>query len=65
MVIDQGTIVDRIDFNMEQALEKTKDGKKHLEGAKKASESRRAKSCICCLLSFIMVFAVLFILKHT
>jgi syntaxin 16 len=30
MVIDQGTIVDRIDFNMEQALTKTKEGKKHL-----------------------------------
>lgn len=65
MVIEQGTIVDRIDYNVEQTLTTTKKGRVHLEGAKKSSESARAKSCICCLISFIAFFAVLYILKHT
>ena len=65
MVIEQGTIVDRIDCNIETALVDTKEGRKFLKKAKDASNNSRAKSTICCLLSFIMVFIVIFILKHT
>ena len=65
LVIEQGTIVDRIDYNLEQAVTKTKEGRKHLESAKKHSESRRTQSCICCLVAFIMVFGVLYVLKHS
>lgn len=65
LVVEQGTIVDRIDFNIELALTQVKQGKKHLIEAKKHSESNRAKSCMCCLVSFIIVFAVIYILKHT
>ena len=46
LVIEQGTILDRIDYNVETALVSTKKGKKHLEGAKKASESTRARNII-------------------
>lgn len=46
LVIEQGTILDRIDFNIEESLQHTKKGKKHLVEAKKASESTRARSII-------------------
>lgn len=46
LVIEQGTILDRIDFNIEESLQHTKKGKKHLIEAKKASESTRARNII-------------------
>jgi syntaxin 16 len=46
LVIEQGTILDRIDAHIEESLQHTKKGKKHLVEAKKASESSRARSVI-------------------
>lgn len=46
LVIDQGTILDRIDAHIEESLQHTKKGKKHLVEAKKASESSRARNVI-------------------
>lgn len=63
LVIEQGTILDRIDFNIEESLQHTKKGKKHLIEAKKASESTRARNIIMCLVAFIILFLVLLIIK--
>jgi len=65
LVIEQGTILDRIDFNIESALDSTKKGVVHLVGAEKASKSMRAKSCMLCLMAFIVLFTLLLIFKHT
>ena len=46
LVIEQGTILDRIDAHIEESLQATKQGKKHLVEAKKASESTRARNII-------------------
>lgn len=36
LVVEQGTIVDRIDYNIETALVSTKQGRKHVTGARNA-----------------------------
>ena len=46
LVIEQGTIIDRIDYNVENALESTKKGRKHLVGARKAQKSNRSRGVL-------------------
>lgn len=46
LVIEQGTIIDRIDYNIEQSLEDTRKGKKHLEGARDAQKKNRARKIL-------------------
>lgn len=64
LVIDQGTILDRIDYNMEAVVEHTKTGIQQLERAEKAQKSARPMKCILCLVSTIMILLVLLVLKH-
>jgi syntaxin 16 len=64
LVIDQGTILDRIDYNMEAVVEHTKTGIKQLERAEKAQKNARPMKCIVCLVATICVLLVLLILKH-
>lgn len=64
LVIDQGTILDRIDFNMEQVVEHTKEGIKQLEKAEEHQKSARPVKCIACLLIAIAVMLTILILKH-
>ena len=63
LVIEQGTILDRIDYNIEDSLQHAKKGKVHLVEAKKASESTRARNIMLWLVAFILLFLVLYILK--
>ena len=65
LVIDQGTILDRIDYNMEQVVEKVEDGVVELERAEELQKSARPRWCICILLTLISVFLTFLILKHT
>jgi syntaxin 16 len=46
LVIEQGTIIDRIDYNVESALDSTKKGKKHLIGARKAQKNNRSRKIL-------------------
>ena len=64
LVIDQGTILDRIDYNMEAVVEHTKTGIKQLEKAEKHQKSARPLRCIICLSIAIFVLLVILILKH-
>jgi len=64
LVIDQGTILDRIDYNMEAVVESTKTGVKQLEKAEKAQKNARPMKCIVCLVITIVILMVILILKH-
>mmetsp|Transcript_4496 Transcript_4496/g.3772 ORF Transcript_4496/g.3772 Transcript_4496/m.3772 type:complete len:269 (+) Transcript_4496:150-956(+) len=46
LVIEQGTIIDRIDYNVESALVNTQKGRKHLVSARKAQKSNRSRSIL-------------------
>jgi syntaxin 16 len=64
LVIDQGTILDRIDYNMEAVVEHTKEGIQQLEKAEKSQKSARPMKCIICLLCTIAVLLLILVMKH-
>ncbi|KAI9913324.1 hypothetical protein PsorP6_005745 [Peronosclerospora sorghi] len=59
LVIDQGTVLDRIDYNMEQVLEQTEKGINELEKAEKTQKNSRPMKCIGLLLILIFIMTVL------
>lgn len=63
LVIDQGTILDRIDYNMEAVVEHTKTGIQQLERAERSQKSARPLRCIICLSVLIFVLLMLLVLK--
>ena len=65
LVIDQGTILDRIDYNMEAVVEHTKTGIQQLERAERAQKSARPLRCIICLSIMVFVLLILLVLKWT
>ena len=64
LVIDQGTILDRIDYNMETVVESTKEGISHLEKAERSQKNARPMKCIICLSITIFILLLILILKH-
>ena len=64
LVIDQGTILDRIDYNMEAVVEHTKTGIQQLERAEKSQKNARPLKCIMCLLTVIFFLLLILVLKH-
>lgn len=65
LVIDQGTILDRIDYNMEQVVEQTEKGIDELEKADVSQKNSRPIKCIGLLLAMIFIMIVLLVLKHS
>jgi len=64
LVIDQGTILDRIDYNMEAVVEHTKTGIQQLEKAEKHQKNARPMKCILSLLCLIGVLLIILAVKH-
>jgi syntaxin 16 len=64
LVIDQGTILDRIDYNMEAVVEHTKTGIQQLEKAETAQKSARPMKCIMSLTVLICFLLMILIFKH-
>ena len=64
LVIDQGTILDRIDYNMEAVVEHTKEGIQQLERADTHQKSARPMKCIVCLMFTIALLLLILIIKH-
>jgi len=64
LVIDQGTILDRIDYNMEAVVEHTKQGVMQMQKASEHQKSARPMKCIVCLSLTIAVLLVILVLKH-
>jgi len=62
LVIEQGTVLDRIDYNIEQTLVSVQKGVVELEGAEK--HSRRALTCKCIVILLIIVIILIAILVY-
>jgi syntaxin 16 len=65
LVIDQGTILDRIDYNMEVAVDRVDDGVVQLEKARKYQKASRPIKCICFLVLVIFILIIMLIMKHS
>ena len=63
LVIDQGTVLDRIDFNMEQVVEHTRQGIDQLIVADTHSKSNRPLKCVLILIVLIIIFAIILFYK--
>lgn len=65
LVVEQGTILDRIDFNIECAHKDTKQAIVHLENTVQIEKSMRSRSVLMCLITSIIVCLIVLVLKHT
>lgn len=65
LVIDQGTILDRIDYNMETAVEHAKEGIVQLEKAEDHQKSAMSVRCIFALVILIIIMLAILVWKHT
>jgi len=63
LVIEQGTLLDRIDVNMSLVVERVEKGVGELEIADKYSKSNRATYCVAILVLLIVIFLGLLVAK--
>jgi len=63
LVIDQGTILDRIDYNLEHTTMHIDEGIVQLKQANESSKNSRTKMCILLLLVSILCVTVIIIIK--
>jgi syntaxin 16 len=54
LVVEQGTILDRIDYNMENVVKDTSQATKELVKADEIQKSSRVQKCILALVAFII-----------
>lgn len=54
LVVEQGTILDRIDYNMENVVKDTAQANKELTKAEEAQKNSRVQKCILALVAFII-----------
>jgi syntaxin 16 len=64
LVLDQGTILDRIDYNLTLSKENSKNAVKQLVSAQKSQNCTRAASCLLFLIVLIVLLLLLLIFKH-
>lgn len=57
LVIDQGSLIDRIDFNIEETFTHIEKGITHLKGADESASSPCAQKCMCILIMLILAMA--------
>lgn len=65
LVIDQGTILDRIDFNLEKAGEHAKEGVANLVKAEEHQKNALPFRCIVVLVILIAIMLGILIWKHS
>lgn len=63
LVIDQGSILDRIDYNIEQVVTQSSEANKQLQKAEESSKSNRAMKCIYLLVIVNIALIIILILK--
>lgn len=65
LVIEQGTILDRIDYNVEQTLVKVQKGTKELEVADKYSKKNKMMKCILFLILIVLILIFAVVIKYS
>lgn len=65
LIIDQGTILDRIDYNMETAVASATEGVKHLQKAEEHQKNALSVKCIILLCVLIAIMVGILIWKHS
>lgn len=63
LVIDQGSILDRIDYNIEQVVVQSGEANKQLQKAEESAKSNRAMKCIYFLVMVNLVLIIILIVK--
>jgi syntaxin 16 len=63
LVIEQGTILDRIDYNVEQTVERVKHGVVDLDAADKISKKAITAKCIGALIIAVAILLLALIIK--
>lgn len=64
LVIDQGTMLDRIDYNVEQVVTQSREANQQLETAERTKKEGRAKQCINWLIFGISINILLLYLRY-
>jgi syntaxin 16 len=65
LIVDQGTLLDRIDHNVDLTLDSVKAGVKHLETSEKYQKSARPFKCIAVLMFMIIVMIIIIAVRHS
>jgi len=63
LVIDQGSILDRIDYNIEQVVVQSEEANRQLQKANKSQKSNRAMKCIMVLVVVNLVLLIILVVK--
>merc|ERR1712014_218288 len=63
LVIDQGSILDRIDYNIEQVVHQSREANVQLQQAERSSKSNRAMKCILLLVLLNVIMILILIVK--
>ena len=65
LVVEQGTVLDRIDHNVAETAVKVEAGVKELGRAEATQKSGRMMLCIIALLVMIVVMTIVVVLRHS
>jgi len=63
LVIDQGSVLDRIDYNIESVVVQSKEANKQLQKAEKSQKSNRAQKCMLALVAANAILILILIIK--
>jgi len=63
LVVEQGSILDRIDYNVEHAVRNMEEANKQLGMASKEQKKYRSKLCLLLVCILIMIAILIFIVK--
>lgn len=64
LVVEQGTVLDRIDYNIQEARHQVKKANVELEKTLEKEKSFRARGCMSCLVTGIFISLGMLVLKH-
>ncbi|CXJ27507.1 SNARE protein, putative [Plasmodium berghei] len=64
MLVDQGSLLDQIDYNIDMSLDKSEKGLNQLKKLEKQENGKIAARCVSFLTTLIFILLILIILKH-